>query len=630
MLCTSRLDDRLGRWSPWGLVALWAVLAWQTARAWCYFPMFMGDQGWYLQVALRISRGEVLYRDVAWAYGPLPAHALAGAMRWLGPDAGWATAINAALAALSLLLTYAALRSLLSPAGALGLTAFAALAGPYVGGDLIRWHLYVYTQAAGWGTTASLAALAAALRWERSRAPAWAAVAGVGMGLAVLSKPEFGVVAAGAVLAVLAAGRGARDVWLVVLVAAAATLAIGFGAQAAASGWRPLWRGYTGYDMLVRSRFWGAGLGDKRWLASVACFWLAVAGVVVGLRWRRWRLPALLIAALALAAAAALIAPVVLSVDPAMTAAGRVGVALGRFLQWWAAAPWAMLTPALLVAGMVGWRRWPQPPAWWGLWAFALLANLRPLFTGYSSGLAVAPGLAALWWLAQAALSDANPSVPPFVVTASAVSPSVVTPSAVSPFVVTASAVRDGSRRLKSPRHGALVLLALVAAVNLLAQALTPDAAFSAPRRRLNTVLGPAAVWDGLAATEMAALQAELTRRVPAGEAIFSTGWGSGWYLLADRRNPTAFDVVLEGLGASGPEAAELEAALLAATPAAVLLPVEQWQPPPGPIRRSRDRDAQAVRRELAAWWETLPRDYVEATPADVTGWVLLLRAEGR
>ena len=92
------------------------ILGAQTVRSWRYFPMLMGDQGWYLQVAARVSRGEVLYRDVAWAYGPLPAQALAAAFRWLRPDAGLATLLNGLLAALSLLLSYAVLRSLLLPA----------------------------------------------------------------------------------------------------------------------------------------------------------------------------------------------------------------------------------------------------------------------------------------------------------------------------------------------------------------------------------------------------------------------------------------------------------------------------------------------------------------------------------
>ena len=130
---------------------------------------------------------------MAWAYGPLPAQALAALFRWLGPDAGWATAVNGLLAGASLLLTYAALRSLLRPGGALGITAFAALAGPYVGGDLIRLHLYAYTQAVSWGMTMSLAALVAALRWQRVGRWPWAAVAGGLSGLAFLCKPEFGV-----------------------------------------------------------------------------------------------------------------------------------------------------------------------------------------------------------------------------------------------------------------------------------------------------------------------------------------------------------------------------------------------------------------------------------------------------
>lgn len=394
--------------------------------------------------------------------------------------------------------------------------------------------------------------------------------------------------------------------------AAAATVIVGFAAQAAQSGWGPLWRGYTGYDMLAAGRFWGAGLGDKRWLASVGCFWLAVAGIGIGLRWPRWRLPAFLAAALVLLAAFVLIAPLVLASDPGASTIERGGLTLGRLLQWLAAVPWAMLTPALIAAAVAGWRR-SLPPAWWGMWAFALLGNLRPLLTGYSSGLALAPGLAVLWWVMASHGDTENTESRPGLLVG---------------FVSWCLRVRPirSWKRLKSPLRGAApALLAVIAAASLLAQALTPNAAFSAPRRRLETAVGPVAVWDGPGAEGMAAVQAELRRRVRAGEPIFAAGWGPGWYLLADRPNPTAFDVVLEGLGASGPEAADLQAALLSARPTAVLLPVEQWRPPPGPIRRSRDRDARAVRQGLARWWETLPRDYVEATPAGVSDWVLLV-----
>lgn len=579
--------------------------------------MFMGDHGWYLQVALRVSRGEVLYRDVAWAYGPLPAVALAAAFRWLGPEAGWATALNALLAGVSLLLTYAALRSLLRPYAALALVAFAALAGPHVGGDLIRSHLYTYTQAVGWGMTTSLAALVAALRWQRAPARRWAVAAGVSVGLAFLSKPEFGVIAAGAALAVLAASRATARPWLVALTAAAVTLALGFGWQASASGWQPLWRGYTGYDLLAQGRFWGAGLGPRRWLGSIACFWSALAAVGVGRRWRRWRPAAFPAAILALAAAGVLIAPVVQE-------AGTTAWALGRVLQWLAAVSWAPLTPALVAAGFLG-RRFRPPPAWWGLWALALLANLRPLLTGYSSGLALAPGLAVLGWLAQRMAPELSEPVhlPPAAPRRLGMKSERGQPGEFSGLVRVLFSGGKGST------WTAAALLAGLAAATLLAQALTPDAAFSAPRRWLRTDVGPVAVWDGPGAAAMVAVQAELERRVPAGETIFATGWGPGWYLLAGRANPAAFDVVLEGLGASGPEADRLQETLRQHPPAAVLVPVEQWQPLPGPPRRSRDRDAQAMRQGLGVWWEALAHDTVEATPAGVTDWVLLVRTGG-
>ena len=46
------------------IIAAWTLLlaigAGRTIMAWRHFPMFLGDQGWYLQVGLRVSRGEIL------------------------------------------------------------------------------------------------------------------------------------------------------------------------------------------------------------------------------------------------------------------------------------------------------------------------------------------------------------------------------------------------------------------------------------------------------------------------------------------------------------------------------------------------------------------------------------------
>jgi len=146
------------------LALLLALVAVQTARYWRYFPMFLGDQGWFLQVAARLGQGETLYSEVIWAYGPLSAQALAGMFRVWGPHAGLATLLNGLLAAASLLFIYAAMRSLLRRRDALIILAFAAITGGHMAGDLIRQHLLVYNQSVSWGLATSLGALAALYR----------------------------------------------------------------------------------------------------------------------------------------------------------------------------------------------------------------------------------------------------------------------------------------------------------------------------------------------------------------------------------------------------------------------------------------------------------------------------------
>ena len=161
---------RLDRLALWGMLALLLFVISSIIAGWRYFPGFTGDHAWYLQVALRVSQGEILYRDVAWAYGPLPAQALAALFRWFGPNAAWASLINGVLTVLGVLLTYTVTRSLLSAGGAFLVTAFATLAGPSVWGGLFHVYFYSYTQAIAWGAVSSLAALAAALSWQQEPA----------------------------------------------------------------------------------------------------------------------------------------------------------------------------------------------------------------------------------------------------------------------------------------------------------------------------------------------------------------------------------------------------------------------------------------------------------------------------
>ncbi len=574
-----------------GLVGLLTLVVVHTAWSWRYFPMLLGDQGWYLQVAARLSQGEVLYRDVAWAYGPLPVQFLAALLRALGPDAGLATTVNGALAAASLLLTYLFLRGLLRPGAALGFTAFAAIAGPYVGGDLIRLHLAAYSQAVTWGMTLSLAALVAGLRWQQTARGAWVAAAGGFVALAFLSKPEFGLSAAGAVLAVLVSGRASLRAWASGLAAGSLVLLIGFGWQASVSGWEALGRGYLGYDMVSQGRFWGAAVGSRRWLASLACAWLGIGGLWVAWRVRRWRILALIAAGGLFVLAFVMMTPVFLEAGSA--GAPAMGVTLGRILQWLAAVPWVPLTPILLLAAWPALRR-HAPPAWWGLWAFAVLTNARLLLTGYSLGVAIAPALAVLWWFH----APTNAGL----------------------------AGEQGMHTSHTLQRWVVILMASLALVSLIAQALTPGIAFSTPRRWFDTTLGPVAVPESRLAVEMATIQAELVRRLSVNETIFATGWGPGWYLLSGHANPTAFDAVLRGLGTGGAEAQQLHAALLGQPPAAVLMPVAQWLPAPPGAPRGRDLDAAAVRSGLAAWWNQLPSRYTPSPFDDQTHWVVLWR----
>lgn len=576
------------------LALLLALVAVQTARYWRYFPMLIGDQGWFLQVAARLSQGETLYSDVIWAYGPLSAQALAWLFRAAGPDAGLATLINGLLAAASLLFIYAAVRSLLPPLDALVVVAFAAVTGGHMAGDLIRQHLLAYNQSVSWGMAASLGALAAALRWRQTQRWPWLGLAGAATGLAALAKPEFGATAVAVVAVLLLSSHAPARAWLGWLAAAGLVAALSFAWQASASGWQALWRGYTGYDMVAQGAFWGSELGSKRWLASVAAFWLAIALFWLG--WRRahrWRW-------LWYAGAVASLGLGFLAVASAVALRFAPQAALGEIswrwwvsgvLQWLVAAPWALLTPLLLGAAWLG-RRYHAPPAWWTLWSFTLLANLRLLLLGYSSGVAIAPALAVFAWLATAHTAAAQP-------------PGETSPSRWRPV--------------------ALAILLALTGVNLLAQALTPDVPARAHRAWLSTSLGDIAIGDPAGAAQAATIQASVARQASPDDALFAHGWGAAWYLLTGRANRTPFDVALGGMfGPGGAEAARLETLLLQQQPAVVILPVEYW--PPGSELKPTPNQKFSVSGNLQHWWDRLRQDYVAAPSSDSAKWVVLWR----
>ena len=576
------------------LALLLALAAVQTARYWRFFPMLMGDQGWFLQAAARLSQGETLYSDVIWAYGPLSAQALAGMFRVWGPNAGLATLVNGLLAAASLLFTYAAVRCLLRPLDAILVVAFAAVTGPHMAGDLIRQHLLVYNQSVSWGMAASLGALAAALQWHQTQRRLWLAVAGAATGLAWLAKPEFGATAAAVVAVLLLSSRAPARAWLGWLISTGLVAGLGFAWQASASGWQALWRGYSGYDIVAQGAFWGSDLGSKRWLASLAAFWLAMALFWLGWRHghrRRWLFYAGAVASLGLGAVAVASAVALRFAPYAASSEISWRWWVSGILQWLVAAPWALLTPLLLAAAWLG-RRYHAPPPWWALWAFALLANLRLLLLGYSSGVAIAPALAVFVWLATAH---------------------------------TAATQRPGSSGQQRWRPAALTVLLLLTGANLVAQALTPDVPVRAQRAWLSTTLGAIAISDPAGAAQAAEIQANLAQQALPDDTLFAHGWGAAWYLLTGRANQTRFDVVLGGMfGPGSAEAEQMENSLLQQPPAIVILPVDYW--PPGSELAPTPNPYFALPGNLQRWWDSLRQDYVAAPAIDSAKWVVLWR----
>lgn len=562
---------------------------------WRYFPGFIGDHAWYLQVALRLSQGEILYRDVAWAYGPLPAQALAAFFRWLGPDAGWASLINGTLTVFAVLLTYTVTHSLLTSIEALIVTAFATLAGPSVWGGLFHIQYYSYTQAIAWGAVLSLAALAAALRWQRTRHATWLGLAGAATGLAILSKPEFGLTALGASAVAIASSRGNRRAWAAFLAGSALTVVAGFGIQAGAAGWRPLARGVMGYNQVSdrQSLLWGLSLGNRRLLIGGYAFWIAVAAFWAGRHWPRWRLWCTILAGLAGLAVVAVAVSYLLDLTGrsfwsllSQDGAAPIAVTPANLL-FLVALPWAPLVPLLLAAGWLA-RRRSLAPAWWALWTYALLSNLRLVLTGYASGLAVAPALAVLWvWLVD--WLNANPQ-----------------------------------QRIRYGRI-ALAVVAGLAAINILAQVAVPDNFYNQPRVSIRTAVGTVRIPQEHA-SEMVIASAFVDQAVPPDAPIFAAGWGAPWYLVTGRANPTAFDVALLGLGLSGTEATDVEAALLTQTPAAVILPgtwsLETDCPGGNCAARS---DSDEMRTNLPTWWQLLNQEYADQTPPTLTHWRVLV-----
>ncbi len=406
----------------------------------------------------------------------------------------------------------------------------------------------------------------------------------------MLSKPEFGLTALAAGGAALIAGRGPSGAWGRYLLACGVLVAVGFGLQVWSAGVWPVWRGYTGYDQLIggSARLWGTRLGDKRLLwAAMPSGWLWQP-LWAGHRWPRRRL---LVVTLAAAGAMAVLAvglsylfdityTMLLALVKGGDASGITVTPVN--LLHMVSAPWSPLLPLLLGVGWLA-RGRSLPVAWWVLWTYAFTSSFRFLFTGYANSFAVAPALAISWvWIEDR--------------------------------------LRASPYQLRSIRRVALSVLGGLAIANLLAQLLIPNFLLNGPRAWVATALGPVRIAQTYQ-VEYEALAAFIDQRVPAGAPIFTTGWGAQWYLLTGHPNPTAFDAVFTGLGASGPDAEDVQHDLALSPPAALVVPNGWLLNADGS-----PRDVASMSQNLPVWWRTLQQDYVDQTPSELHSWRVLLR----
>lgn len=198
------------------LLALGAgVSAWYASRG-----LPFSDEGAVLTAAARILRGGVFYREIDAYWYPGAAYLAAFSMSWLGEHLSVARGLAAALYCVVLLSLYAASLRLLDPARA-ALFGLSLLCFKFVGWP--AFSVYIYSDVSFAFACAGIALVLGALE---TRAPARLALAGVCVGLSLVSKQNLGIYLALA-SALLCGRAGPRA-----LIAFAAGVAVPVGTMA--------------------------------------------------------------------------------------------------------------------------------------------------------------------------------------------------------------------------------------------------------------------------------------------------------------------------------------------------------------------------------------------------------------
>jgi hypothetical protein len=299
-----------------------------TRWTWGTWPDVLVDFGRELYAPWRLSRGDVLYRDLAWFNGPLSPWLNGALFRLFGDSLRTIVATNLAIFALLCGVAYALLRGLAGafPALAAGL-ALVALCGF---GQLVGYGGYnfvcPYSHEVTHGVTLAFGALLALYHWGGRRSPAWPGLAGALLGACFLTKAEVFLAAllgsAASIGLILWSEPAVRSGWSRALGAFAACSAVppllAFALLAVDLPWRQALLGTLGsWPWVLRGgaedlAFYRSGMGLDAPLLRLAetlgwsLRWVAVLGPAALAAWatpRRARVaPAVAAAALVLPA----------------------------------------------------------------------------------------------------------------------------------------------------------------------------------------------------------------------------------------------------------------------------------------------------------------------------------------
>ena len=212
-----------------GLLIVAVVLIAMLAMTWRTWPEPVIDFGRELYVPWQLSRGKVLYRDIAYFNGPLSPYFNSLVFRLLGVSLMKLVAVNVAiLVGVLLMMHRLAARMSSEFAATIACGAFVILLATGQPGPIGNYNfLTPYSHEMTHGLALSLAAIVCLAKFIDTQKRAWIGVSGALIGLVFLTKPEiFAAASISVLVGVVLATRRRKRRWIDLALFAACAIAV--------------------------------------------------------------------------------------------------------------------------------------------------------------------------------------------------------------------------------------------------------------------------------------------------------------------------------------------------------------------------------------------------------------------